>query len=59
MKYLQSQIIGTQTKFSIKFGDKLNFILFFLSCERLHYYYIYIQCSYPVQLLELVSNLVH
>jgi hypothetical protein len=46
MKYLQSQIIGIQTNFCIKFGDKLNFMLSFLFCECLHWYYIYNQCSY-------------
>jgi hypothetical protein len=46
MKILQREITETQTSFSIKFGNKLSFILSFLFPERLHCCYMYFHCSY-------------
>ncbi len=49
MKILQSEMTGTQTSFSTKFGRKLNFILSclsFLWSASTAATYIYFQCSY-------------
>jgi len=46
MKFLQSEIIATQTSFSTYFGGKLSFILAFLSPECGHCSDLYFHCSY-------------
>ncbi len=59
MKISQKEITGTQTSCSTNFGGKLSFILCFLfpgaPALLLHIFSVIV----PVQLLQLLSNLVH
>jgi len=50
---------GMKLRKTINFGGKLSFILSFLSPERLHCCYIYFSLLLTVQLLQLISSLVH